>query len=246
MRNFSNTKSFIEKAKLVHGDTYDYSKVDYKRAIEKILIICDKHGEFLQLPSSHLQGCGCKECGLNVIKINRQINQEDFIKKANKCHNNKYDYKLAIYKTSNKKVGIICPDHGLFKQEANAHLQGNGCPDCGNLMSNTWNDSRWKKAGERSKNFDSYKVYIIKFWNDNEEFYKIGKTFTTLNKRIKNILKDVSYNYKIVKVVEDKAEIISKLEKRLHKKFKKQSYKPKEKFKGYTECFKFEVLTLTT
>jgi G:T-mismatch repair DNA endonuclease (very short patch repair protein) len=54
--------SFIEKAKKRHGDRYDYSKVIYKKASEKIEIICKEHGSFIQTASGHLCGCGCPKC----------------------------------------------------------------------------------------------------------------------------------------------------------------------------------------
>ena len=56
------TEEFIEKAKQVHGDKYDYSKVEYINNRTKVCIICPEHGEFWQLPSNHLQGTGCPNC----------------------------------------------------------------------------------------------------------------------------------------------------------------------------------------
>jgi len=65
-----NTEDFIEKANVRHTNLYDYSKVEYKSAREKIIISCKTHGEFLQSPNDHLNGCGCQKCGLgNYSKI---------------------------------------------------------------------------------------------------------------------------------------------------------------------------------
>jgi hypothetical protein len=58
-----NTEQFIEKAKLVHGEVYDYSKTNYIKAIFKVRIICRIHGEFEQLPNNHLHNHGCGKCG---------------------------------------------------------------------------------------------------------------------------------------------------------------------------------------
>jgi hypothetical protein len=55
-------ESFIKKAKALHGNFYDYSKVVFKRNKDKVIIICPKHGEFLQEANSHLQGFGCPAC----------------------------------------------------------------------------------------------------------------------------------------------------------------------------------------
>ena len=57
-----STEEFIEKAKVVHGDRYDYSKVVYNGGDEKVCIICPEHGEFWQSPYHHLNGVGCPNC----------------------------------------------------------------------------------------------------------------------------------------------------------------------------------------
>ena len=60
----TKTEIFIEKARKIHGDKYDYSKAEYINAKTKICIICPKHGEFWQEPYSHVNlGCGCFKCG---------------------------------------------------------------------------------------------------------------------------------------------------------------------------------------
>ena len=56
-------EEFIEKARQVHGDKYDYSKVEYKNNKTKICIVCPIHGEFWQRPNDHLNGRGCDKCG---------------------------------------------------------------------------------------------------------------------------------------------------------------------------------------
>lgn len=60
-RILSNEK-FIEKAKLIHGELYDYSKSSYKHNNIPTIFICKRHGEFLQKPNSHLNGRGCAKC----------------------------------------------------------------------------------------------------------------------------------------------------------------------------------------
>lgn len=59
----SKTEEFILKAKKIHGDKYDYSKVNYVNNTTKVCIICPEHGEFWQTPSNHLCGKGCIKCG---------------------------------------------------------------------------------------------------------------------------------------------------------------------------------------
>ena len=124
---------FVKKARKVHGNKYDYSKVDYRNSITKVCIICSDHGEFYQKPQSHLSGAGCPECsGL------RRLTDEEFIKNAKEIHGDKYDYSEVNYKNCREKVCIVCPNHGKFYQVANTHLRGNGCPRCaGNNIINT-------------------------------------------------------------------------------------------------------------
>lgn len=119
------TKQFIEKARKIHGDKYDYSKTIYKGALQKLTIICLEHGEFTQIPNNHLKGCGCPRCAKNKkLTINR------FIDEANLIHNNKYDYSKTIIKNYNEKICITCPIHGDFLMTISRHLRGSGCQKC--------------------------------------------------------------------------------------------------------------------
>ena len=119
-------EEFIKEAKSIHGDTYDYSKINYVGSVHKICITCFKHGDFLQLPNNHLQGQGCPEC----LRISRRYNKEDIIKQFSDKHNNKYDYSKVEYTNLKTKVEIICPKHGSFFQRPEDHLNGQGCPEC--------------------------------------------------------------------------------------------------------------------
>ena len=130
-----NTEDFIDKAKKIHNDKYDYSKVYYTDSSSKVCIICPEHGEFWQTPSHHLQGQSCPYCGIKRNSEERKSNTAEFIEKSNKIHNNKYNYSCVIYENSNKKVSIICPKHGIFLQKPNDHLDGHGCPKCGQIIS---------------------------------------------------------------------------------------------------------------
>jgi hypothetical protein len=120
----STTENFIKKAREVHGDKYDYSKVEYKNSTTKVCIICPNHGDFFQTPSSHLNGKGCSKCGL------RTLTTDWFIGKSIEVHGDKYDYSKVKYNGTKEKVCIICPEHREFYQTPNSHLQGKGCPRC--------------------------------------------------------------------------------------------------------------------
>ena len=136
----SNTVEFITRAKLVHGDKYDYSKVNYSTTNEKVSIVCSTHGEFKQTPYGHLSGLGCKKCGYKITADSTKISLSEFIERAVLVHNNTYDYSLVRYDTTKDKIKIRCNKHGVFEQECDSHLQGHGCPTCGSQMSKGENE----------------------------------------------------------------------------------------------------------
>ena len=137
-RNRSITlEKFLEKARDVHGDKYDYSKSKIENYKTKIEIICPLHGSFFQTPNNHLSGKGCKECGiiftLNHIQENYSSNTEDFIEKSKILHGDTYDYSLVDYVNNSTQVEIKCEEHGSFLQSPRDHLRGHGCHTCGLL-----------------------------------------------------------------------------------------------------------------
>ena len=76
------TEEFIEKARSIHGDFYDYSKVEYVNNYTKVTITCSIHGEFQQKPVYHLGGSGCYECGIYIRKNKQTFNGSNFTKKS--------------------------------------------------------------------------------------------------------------------------------------------------------------------
>jgi len=128
----SNTQEFIAKATTIHGDGYDYSKVNYTTSSNRVIVVCKIHGEFEQSPNSHLRGRGCNDCGNDRSAKIRRSNTEEFIEKSMIIYGDTYDYSKVEYITSLEKVIIICKQHGEFLQVAAYHLSGNGCPLCVN------------------------------------------------------------------------------------------------------------------
>ena len=88
------------------------------------------HGDFNQIPSSHLVGSGCPDCGLIQRKEKRQLGINKFIERSNVLHGNFYGYEKVVYVNNTTNVIIICPLHGEFKKTPSKHLQGQGCPQC--------------------------------------------------------------------------------------------------------------------
>jgi hypothetical protein len=113
------TEEFIKRAKVKHGDKYDYSKTRYKNWTAKITIICPKHGEFLQRADRHMYHNGCPACnGQRIITTNI------FIREAILLHGNKYDYSKTKYHNAATKTTITCKLHGDFLQSPCQHLAG--------------------------------------------------------------------------------------------------------------------------
>lgn len=102
---------------------YSYDKTIYVHSKNKIIISCKYHGDFDQIPNSHLSGNGCPNC-------KNSLNIESFIEKSNQKHDNKYIYDKVIYTGSQNKVIITCSTHGDFEQLPDRHLAGTGCIKC--------------------------------------------------------------------------------------------------------------------
>lgn len=120
------TNSFIQKAKEIHGDKYDYSEAKIINNKDEVKIYCTECNDyFYQLPNNHLKGCRCSNCYRDVILTN-----EEFIKRARKIHGNKYDYSQINYINRNIPIKIICKKHGEFWQSPSSHLRHKGCSKC--------------------------------------------------------------------------------------------------------------------
>lgn len=131
-----NTETFIEQARRVHGNKYDYSKVKYEGGNKKVCIICPIHGEFWQTPSNHLSKLkkGCYKCNRKAADEKKFLTTEEFIRRAKKIHGDEYDYSNCEYYGTKVSVAIGCKKHGIFFQIPNHHLHGEGCPLCQNSI----------------------------------------------------------------------------------------------------------------
>lgn len=159
------TKEFIENAVKVHENKYDYSKVVYVNNNTKVEIMCKEHGSFWQTPRVHI--CSKSECPkCSGVFLDKDL----FVEKANKIHNNKYDYSKVKYVDSKTKVCIICPQHGEFNVVPNNHLSSNvGCPKCSKLKSASErgsliygvarNDYKDSCVDDSGKLIDSYNIW---------------------------------------------------------------------------------------
>ncbi|MEY4909017.1 MAG: phage vB SenS, partial [Pseudomonadota bacterium] len=126
-------ETFVERARAIHGDRYDYSQTVYAGTAVDCTIICPEHGPFLQTAGNHLQGQHCGVCARRTAHSKTRHDINVFVERARATHGDKYDYSHAEYRGSTAKLTIVCPEHGAFDQVANQHIFGCGCPACGAL-----------------------------------------------------------------------------------------------------------------
>lgn len=165
------TDEFIAKAKMVHGDTYDYSHVKYVNMHVPIKIECKIHGFFYQEPSNHLKGAGCSICN-KILK--RILPFELFLKRSYDIHGDKYDYSQVVYVNTKTKVKIICPKHGVFEQIPEKHMSGQGCPMCRLNVKDT-KETFIKKA--RQVHGDLYDYSQVDYINSQTKICIIDKEY---------------------------------------------------------------------
>ena len=149
------TETFILKARKVHGNKYSYEKVVYVNSQTKVCIICPIHGEFWQIPASHIKGYGCSICGREVVAKKMKLTKNEFINRANKKYGELYDYSKVEYIDYHTPVCIICPIHGEFWQSPGNHLYGFGCKYCANNVTLT-TDQFIKKSLDKFGSFLDY------------------------------------------------------------------------------------------
>jgi hypothetical protein len=122
------TEKWVIKARAIHGDTYDYSQVNYKDAKTHVIVVCKVHGSWNCNPSNHVNTSlarGCPSCGGSKPKTT-----EKFVSDALLVHGNVYNYSQVKYLNSQTLVTIICDLHGPFQQTPTSHLSGSGCKEC--------------------------------------------------------------------------------------------------------------------
>lgn len=161
-------EEFIERSKQIHGDLYNYSNTKYKRSTEKIIIICPIHGEFKQVANSHLLGMGCKKC----VQEQRRLPKNEFLKRCYEIHKSKYNYDLVEYNSLHDIIKISCPEHGLFEQIAQGHLNGQGCRICG-----------FRKQGESARKGTEQFIKEANLVHSEKYDYSISN-YTTINEYV--------------------------------------------------------------
>lgn len=120
-------KNFVDKARELHGNKYNYSKVEYINNVTPVVIICPIHGEFTQTPANHLNGQGCPKCSHKSSKYTT----EEFKNKIQEIYGDLFDLNKVNYTDSKTRVKIYCKKHGYVDVLPSTLLKGKGCPKCG-------------------------------------------------------------------------------------------------------------------
>lgn len=234
-----DTELFISKSKELYPSRFNYTKTNYIKATNKVVITCNLHGDFEQTPHGHLRkggNGGCKPCAQTLINKKITNSRDQFIKSAKSVHGDKFDYSLVKYINQETSIEVLCPTHGVFKVTPKKHnRQGSrgGCPRCPQTGGVGWRRSSFidRAAGR------CVTLYMIRCYNDTEQFYKVGITLRQLSERFET-KKSMPYEYEILYLVGGEAETIWDLEKFYHRKFKSNKYTPIIKFGGSVrECY---------
>lgn len=138
------TDKFVDEAKKIFSNNYDYTNTQIVTLMKQVSITCPTHGMFKILPKNHLKGIGCPSCqqivDIEPTQVGKLYVFNDLITRSNYVHSNRYDYSKVIYTNMNKPVVIICKEHGEFEQTFSKHLyRERGCPACGGTKKMTTN-----------------------------------------------------------------------------------------------------------
>ena len=205
----SNKESFVNKARQIHGNKYCYSKVLYINNSSKVIILCHEHGEFTQVPTSHLRGNGCPMCA------GKNKDTGSIIKEFRLVHGRTYDYDKVVYSGAHNKVTVRCEKHGDFVVSPANHLKGRGCPGC------------TKTGFDRTR---SASLYVLRSCCG--RYMKIGITHNP-KQRHNKLKRDTPFSFRCVELIEGTGEQMANLEKKLLAEYQPVEFA--ETFDGSTE-----------
>jgi hypothetical protein len=151
------TEQWIKKARIVHGDRYDYSKAFYKNARTKLLVTCRDHGDFEIDPSNHIHlKRGCKICSggkfVNADNSKKRLTQAQFLEKANEVAPANLDFTKSVYKDTRTSLIVTCKIHGDFKIRPHNLFRGANCRKCATALSSSNQRVSKKELTNRIRN----------------------------------------------------------------------------------------------
>jgi hypothetical protein len=173
-----------------------------------------------------------------------------FIACAKEIHGDSFDYSSTAYgKNAKSKIKITCKQHGeVFEQTPDNHMQASGCSVCiqsrrsaNRPLAHGFSNSSLKRA-MTTKDCKSAILYVIRLYNENESFIKIGYTSQSIHDRYR--YEKFPYQYEVMEEIVCTVEKVLVLERELHAFYKSYKYSPKFKFSGSSECFSMKVLEI--
>jgi hypothetical protein len=155
-------KDFIEKAKKIHGDKYDYSKVEYKGCNDEIIVIDKSSKKEIRVKPKYFLS--------DYIRITKEEKADAFIKKSKERFGDRFDYSKVRYVNSQTPVTLVCREHGEFDVNMYTHLYSKDglCPFC-----NRSNINVFKRGGRERLSTDYIKRRCQKIYGDKYDYSKV-------------------------------------------------------------------------
>jgi hypothetical protein len=244
LRQRKGNDDIIKEFREIHGDKYDYSKVDYYNRSTPVIITCPSHGEFTQTPMSHKRTIGCPRCAyeLGYEKYRKPV--EDF-KTAFEKSNPNYECDYSTYKGVNYKVKMKCKIHGVTF-EANAGKTRKpmlSCPVCRKIGCSGY--THLDKMKECDKNAPC-SIYHVRFTHipTGHQFDKVGVTRNSVERRMqKRKMEEAELTFETLEIFNSTLEDCLIRERRVQEDmFQKglsyrEQYLKKTSIGGWTECY---------
>lgn len=225
-------EAVIKSFRKIHGSAYDYSMMDYVNNETEITIVCKHHGEYNQLPTNHLSGKGCIQCGYSEVAKKQSGNLENFLAEAFEVWGDMYDYSKTQYVSAKEHVIIVCKEHGEFEKTPDKHIRGQGCPGCAEY------------GFDQTKSATLYYLKIDMGWNCSP-IYKIGITNRSVHMRFPS--QEDRQKIHIIKTWEFQSGREAYLkEQEILQQYKHASYSGGNVLVGHgnTEMFQYDILRL--
>jgi len=231
-------EGFLLESNIKHTSKYGYGDVDYINSHTAVNITCKYHGNFLQTPASHKRGSGCPSCA----KASSRLSQEQFLQKASKVHNKRYDYSKSVYEHSDSKILVTCELHGDFSQKASMHLFGYGCQACAKGGGNNLTIANRRKGDYLTIPSGLYVMQLD--WLSGPTVYKVGIT-RDLRNRVRSIEAEATCKVSVLYYTPSNLYDSILKENEVHLLLQGYGFVPDIKFSGYTECFSLPDETAT-